>query len=305
MRKLEGDDHIHGFEKKDLPKNIFGILSRFLLKGNRLKKIEWLLRIIPGQKNLAELISHFLHVINGDVRATVDKCLQYCKSVTILTMDFEFMGAGVPERLFEDQLIEALEMKKIYGKEKVKVFMCLDPRRPNLLQLVHRYYNYIDGYKLYSPLGYKANDTVIRMILYVLPKPVISHCTNTSPVFGKQLKNPEYYKNLAHPCYLYELAEEFPKINFSADHWGGEDENWKKFIDDRLGGNFFTNVAFTYMKPVLSELEKHENVKFGSDYCMGEIEEPVENIYEAYMKLPLHIKEKLNKSYLKFYENQC
>ena len=170
----------------------------------------------------------------------------------ILTMDMDYMGAGKAEQDYLTQLEQVAQLKQKYG-EQIFPFMAIDPRRPGLLALAHKYVDLgFAGFKLYPPLGYYPFDERLDEV-YAFAEaeglPVITHCSpggiywrgkitpamRIHPKTGESLKgrnNAEFGRNFSNPANYEEILKKFPKLKICLAHFGGGEE-WDKYLENR------------------------------------------------------------------------
>lgn len=253
--KLDYDVHTHwSMSKKHFPDKIFGKASKWLMKKpkrmlNMAKTMRFIDFMLPKFLDHNMLRRMALVVKNSTKTAEerLQENLTHVNCVITLTMDFFSMNAGKPEQPFTDQLNEAIRLKRKYGKDKVKVFMYLDPNRHDLWNAVKLYEPFIDGYKLYPPLIGKILNHFVRLnrILTDFPKPVIIHSTNTTPIYNRKFKKKEA-NSWANPKYAITLIEANQNIKFDLAHLGGENYHnqvMQMCIDYK---NVYTDISYTF-----------------------------------------------------------
>jgi predicted TIM-barrel fold metal-dependent hydrolase len=248
------DAHCHIFEKYHYPENMIPIIPAWIEK--RIKDspyIRFFLRIINPFKSNTQLDfdANFLRVgdmgYNAQFRKYKEQMKKYfseIKSVTLLTVDFEYMGAGKCEKGLEDQLEKAIFIKNLSPKGEVKVYMGIDPRRPDLLKLINKYQNDIDGLKLYLYNGFFPYDerlSIVYEIAEVMNFEVVFHCSNTNinyyrgknieqelknskfPLLKNRKGNKELSTNFCNPKGIRLVAQQFPSVKFRIAHFGGDE----------------------------------------------------------------------------------
>lgn len=275
------DIHTHAFRDEDTPTNIFGIASRVVGKKHwRLKLAAFLLHVgLPTNKDVLERLSRFLKQSTKTTEEQLKDILSRVDAAVILTMDMAQMGAGKVKRHFEEQLDELIALKA--QGYNIYIYMHLDPKRLNLVNLVEHYHDKIDGYKLYPPIsGYPTHPTIVS-IINKYPKPVISHCTDTSPIYykGDDLEEmidwthwtarrgsrQEMCQSFSHPYWLAELSKLIPPwVPVSAAHAGGSNPRLRQFVYKycRLYPNMFADDCFTNQDPNIRK-EVRENMPSG------------------------------------------
>lgn len=313
----------HVLDIRDTPKYFLGILSAFIYQKpeKRSKLIEWVLKKVPGAKS--KYLAGYLDTIDNTDEERLLEDLKYHEKVVCICTDLHQMGAGKCHRDFDDQIAAAVHLKKKY-KGRVLVFVMLDPDRPNLHAMAKKWHAQVDGWKLY-PTWYYVTDPRLRCVFNDFPKPVIIHCTDTSPVHWEgsrsELKkklgeNASKYRALkskkwncqffSHPKYVYLMSLMYPEINWSCAHLGGKNKERQNYILERLEKNFYADDSFTYTEPDEIEklkvlVEEYPNVMHGTDYFMTLVKgEYIEQIRSYNMHMPQRLKRKQVESALRF-----
>ncbi len=189
----------------------------------------------------------------------------------LLTMDMEYMSAGLPIKKFQAQIDELARLKRNPDyKHIIYPFVFADPRRPDITSIVITRLEDTEapfqGIKLYPALGYYPFDIRLKEIYsHALENetPIITHCIRGAVYYrGKKSDNYTYivhpytekelpfkkpvdftvnfthpynYECLLNPQILRSLWND-PEIDLSnlklcLGHFGGEDE-WLKYIQD-------------------------------------------------------------------------
>ena len=303
-------DNCHGHHTlgiRDTGNKYIPFISEYLSKDpkGRAKSVNALITALqftfPFASGKLRKVKDYLKTIETTSEERLVEDLKYHTRVICLVTDLAYMGAGEVSRPYEEQIQEAIFLKKKYAG-RVKVFVMLDPNRPNLIDLIKKYNADIDGYKLY-PTWYFVTDYRLRPIFDSFPKPVVVHCTDTSTVFWQgsrdklKLDLGEQYKwckskkeNCAiysHPKHVYYMTQLYTNIAWSCAHYGGENEEYKAYIRKRLGGNFFTDDSYTYDTAkeniqLNEEIEENVNIMHGTDYYMTKMEGDYETIVGNY-----------------------
>lgn len=202
----------------------------------------------------------------------------------VLSMDMEYMAAGKVIQGFNQQLDELSQIKKSYP-DQIFPFICADPRRSNITEIVKKYIEEHDfhGIKIYPPLGYYPFDERLYPIFEYAESnkiPIVSHCSPPVVYYRGEIKeemlihprnqrrfeiasNQEFAKRLTDPeNYIY-LLKDFPNLKVCLAHFGGESE-WKKYLltpwDESMDQSWFSSI---------SEIIKiHPNVYADISYTM-------------------------------------
>lgn len=207
-------------------------------------KFGWLGWLIKGflavffRFNKQKLVRFMNFIIYGDKDSQLEVIVsmqQYYPASTgyiLLTMDMEYMGAGVPEKPFEQQLAELRDIKLLpEWSEKIYPFIFCDPRR---LQPTHprekavpatftgtAFLNQLKTYlqqgtfhgiKLYPALGYFPFDKRMQPVYdFAIANniPFMTHCTIGAVRYKYRLDHDEYY----HPV-KQESLPKMPKGKF-------------------------------------------------------------------------------------------
>lgn len=219
------DSHTHlCLSDEDIPKYAFGWITPFLMKSDKRANFvaKFLHNIIPfTSKDGLDRLAKILKENRLDSNTRIKEYFQHFDTCNVLLMDLEgTMNAGKTKRSYEDQIIEAINFKKIFD---IKIFMFINPNRPNMIELVQKYYEYIDGYKYYPSLTNNIDNLITKSILARYPKKnVIIHTTSTSPIYNRK-EHKDFCGDQCHPRYTVPLLTLFPNINFIFAHGGGEE----------------------------------------------------------------------------------
>jgi len=215
----------------------------------------------------------------------------------LLTMDMDYMKAGRAEQDYLEQLDQMVDIKEKYW-EQVIPFMAIDPRRPNLFELVKKYTDLgFGGFKLYPPLGYYPFDERLDEV-YAFAEaeglPVITHCSPggiywrgkitpdmlVHPKTGKTLtgrNNAEFARNFTHPANYEYVFEKFPKLKVCLAHFGGTEE-WDKYlknywpreaVEQRLQGKK-PDRYISWLSLILDMMKKHDTLYADISYTAHE-----------------------------------
>lgn len=170
----------------------------------------------------------------------------------ILSMDMEYMGAGVVQQSLTDQLNDLAQLKKDPAYQGVLLpFVFAHPERNDLLSLV-RYYieeENFAGIKIYPAIGYFPNDKRLHEVYAYAEQnqiPIMTHCTRGGVfykgVFTEQMrKDPDtgeiypmqkasaFTDVYSDPRRYSELLKKFPKLKLCFGHFGGAKE-WDAYL---------------------------------------------------------------------------
>jgi len=263
--------HEHIITAENLGKNVIPILSRIILKDLPRKVIIKILRTLNPctHKDDLDRIANFIINLGKTQEENFKELKSYYPIGTefnILTIDQTYMGAGELITPFEDQIQEVVNLIKY--DEKIKMFLHIDCRRPQYIDLINRYGNKISGFKVYNYMGtfpYDINYEPMYHYAAKKNKPIIFHCSRGNINFyrgkdiDKRLRASHYSlfktknnkrdksSNFNNPLGLIEVARKNPNVNFDIAHMGGVDEI-KKFIDDNEINILFNPILET--KPI-------------------------------------------------------
>lgn len=282
--KIERDEHgAHIFLKGHFPENMIPYIPDFIeyrIKDSIL--IRFALRALNPFKSNTQLdwYANFLAIedksYNAQVKAyetQMKKHLPECEGFTILTVDFEFMERGKVELDLVDQLERAILVKNSHPAGTVKVYMGIDPRRPELIKLVNKYIHQIDGFKMYLYNGFFPYDPYLKTVYEIAEQynlEVLFHCSNTNinyyggkdinellkaskfPLLPNRKGNKELSTNFCNPLGIVHVAWMNPNVNFRIAHFGGDD-----MISDYIKGN---NMYSNYTAVIIDSLRFMNNV---------------------------------------------
>lgn len=279
------NSHIHTFLEKDVPR-------QFLPLG-----LVRILATTPGFKTVAAALN-FLNPLSKDDQfkkylrfAAIGKlesqeaifleCAKFYPKDTqfvILAVDMHFMDAGKVPNDYHNQLEELKQLKIKYGK-LIHPFIHIDPRREGIVEYFKNNLDWIEGVKLYPPLGYFPNDIRLKEVYKICEKmglPITVHCGPQTPTYNRSSKKKiremlgdyPYDKKddkrklcsyFTHPKNYVEILKKYPKLKLCLAHWGSEcswdeylknplnKENWFYLIKDMLKKypNLYTDISFT------------------------------------------------------------
>ncbi|MDK1028838.1 MAG: amidohydrolase family protein [Anaerolineae bacterium] len=250
--------HTHVFTLRNIPKRFLmrGLVDIFKRKVPA-KIAAWILRnIIPFNhsdkpQRMAVFAEAAIHNTQEDIFKQLVGFYPPGSRFGIMSMDFDYMGAGKPEKDFMSQLEELAVLKSNHG-DQVVPFIAIDPRREGITELVKEYINehQFGGIKLYPPLGYFPFDERLFDIYAFAEErgiPITAHCSpsgvhwqgrkkeewRTHPRTGEQLKarsKRKFTDYFTHPANYYWVLDKFPNLKICFAHFGGAPE-WDKFLD--------------------------------------------------------------------------
>ncbi len=283
--------HAHIFTIDYIPKYF---LSRFF--PTNLARKKWIAKLgtLLFKKSINRYAAFFYSGMKDSQMEVLQELRGYYPSSAkfcILSVDFDYMAAGAPKYNFIQQIENLAYVDKTVNeeaqKEIVLPFLCIDPRRENLLDLVKLYIEEkgFKGLKLYPGLGYFPNDKRLYPIYAYAEKyqiPITAHCipknknhfrfkpTAEMIAQAKQIpgctdkdlrRNYDFAEYLNHPDWYEVLLQDFPLLKVNLAHFGGNEE-WDKYLDEPdedLGANRSAMKKNWYSK-IRNLLKKHPNV---------------------------------------------
>lgn len=286
--------HTHVFTNKIVPHNFlpFGLI-RFLSKSGVSR---WLGRLLNklNPKSNNDIFDRFASFMNIGNRKSQLKIFEFLKGFypegtkfVVLSMDMEYMCAGKVRQDFTEQLDELNKIKKKYP-DQIFPFICADPRRPGIKDIVKKYIEERDfqGIKIYPPLGYYPFDEGLYPIFKYAEAnriPIISHCAPpvvyyrgkitkdmlVHPKTGIKLerKNKQEFANyFTDPKNYKYLLKDFPELRICLAHFGGCSE-WEKYMrtrwDERMEKGWFSVI--------LDLIKNHSHVYADVSYTMHDV----------------------------------
>lgn len=286
--------HTHVFTSQAVPNNFLPLgLLRFLAKHRLTKKLgRFLNKIIPSTDN--DIFDRFASFMNIGSRKSSLEIFKFLKGFypegtkfVVLSMDMAYMKAGKVLQDFLIQLDELAEIKTNYP-EQCYPFICVDPRRPNITNIVKTYIEQkkFQGIKLYPPLGYYPFDQRLYPVYEYAEAnkiPIITHCCSAvvfyrgkitpdmlvHPKSGKKLTRKDK-KNFAdyytHPKNYEYVLNDFPELKICLAHFGGGRE-WKSYLSTPWEkGN-----EDCWFSIILDLIKKHLNVYADISYVLSDI----------------------------------
>jgi uncharacterized protein len=251
--------HSHVFTVREVPLRFLPLgLVRTLSRSRNWRAWDRFIRGCPlfGKKEKRERIASFCraaeHRTQEDILVGMMGFYPSSARFGLLSMDFEYMGAGPCREGFLEQLEALAGLKAKYG-DRVLPFMAIDPRRPGLLGLAKRCIEErgFAGFKLYPPLGYFPFDQRLDGVYAYAEErglPIVTHCSRAGPLVysrgrigAAMRKHPktgealggrskrEFADNWANPENYRYVLERFPKLRLDLGHAGGIAE-WRKYL---------------------------------------------------------------------------
>lgn len=284
--------HTHLFTIDHIPKYF---LSRFFpTTWARNKTVAKLMKPLVGNRYGA-----FLHsVIQGSSMALYQELRGYYPSNAVfvaLSVDFDYMGAGPCKRNFMQQLqdLNALVtwVNTTAGREVILPFVCADPRRENVLDLVKQFIEQHRwrGIKMYPGLGFFPDNerlfpvyqyavtNNIPVTVHCIPKnknhfrfkpteamkqKVLAHQAEIEDFQQKELrKNSDFQKYCNHPYWYSLVLKQFPDLKIDLGHFGGSGQ-WDIYLDEPYDREKKTRPVqgANWYRMIRELIEKNKNV---------------------------------------------
>lgn len=278
--------HTHIFTTKNVPDDYFPLKLKDILARRHTSDfiVKLLHDLNPNDdSDRWDHLAAFLNVGNCNSQLEIFRLLKGFyptdSKFVVLSMDMTYMKAGKLDQSFEDQLEELVAIKRQYSSQMLP-FICVDPRRPDVLDLVRRYIEEHDfqGIKLYPPLDYYPFDDRLRPVYAYAEQnnvPITTHCSRggvyyrgkitaamrkhpkTNKPYPDQRENRDKFtEHLADPSNYIYVLEEFPNLRLCLAHFGGESE-WKRYLTTSKGKA--GKDWFSYIRDELF-IDKYPNV---------------------------------------------
>jgi len=206
----------------------------------------------------------------------------------VLSMDMEFMGAGAVPNDLRTQLEELADLKKKYP-EQIFPFVCVDPRREGIADLVKEHIEEkgFQGIKLYPPLGYYPFDARLDPVFeFTQAKkiPVMAHCSRggvyfrgmitkdmlTHPITGEKFRkrpNKHFSDHFIDPANYAYVLEKFPELKLCFAHFGGGSE-WDKYLET----SWEESQEKSWFSVILDLMKKHPHVYADTSFTLHDPE---------------------------------
>jgi predicted TIM-barrel fold metal-dependent hydrolase len=318
--------HIHTFTTRHVPRYFVSIqLGLFLGRMvSALMRWNWFARSLilltkrlnPKLNDALERQGRFLQTGNLVSQEKVFRQIekQYPSNTTfvVLPMDMQFIGAGDPFDLFDQQHQELLELAyQSEFKGRIIPFLAVDPRRDDIVKTAEQNLGEgkFRGIKIYPNLGYSPSDPTLLKVYKICEErgcPVLAHCS-PGGVWARGMTERQR-RRYAHPKNYIPILKAFPNLRLCLGHFGGAEEwakhlksrressgpyrTWVRWISDMIASgdypNLYADISYTafvprvkglyidlvdYLKVMLSNEKIRAHVLFGSDYYMVEREE--------------------------------
>lgn len=253
--------HTHLFTHRAVPEHFFPFGLKRLIAGRRTSG--WIVRLLRGLSGQDgdrwDKLAAFLETGNLDTQAEVFELLRGIyppgSRFVALSVDMTYMEAGRIPQSFLNQLTELAALKRQHP-EALLPFICVDPRRPGIGELVREFVEEhgFQGIKLYPPLGYYPFDERL-LDVYAYAElnrlPVLTHCSRggifwrgritpemrrhprTGERYPAREGNARFTERYSDPANYRYVLDRFPGLRLCLAHFGGTGE-WSKSL--RSGG---------------------------------------------------------------------
>ena len=305
--------HVHCFTLNQVPVSFFPGQRLFAGSVKTQRALAKFLKQLPivGKRGGVERAAIFLRrgakVSQEDILTELALFYPLKTRFGVHTMDFEYMGAGKSKKncgfLSQIEELAALKQKQEW-KDILQPFICVDPRRPNIVALAKEYIinrGFI-GIKLYPSLGYYPTDSRLDDLWAWAEEaqvPIMTHCSRSGPVYGRAsnkegLSKRDYANRYIHPHNYLALFEKYPRLKICFAHFGGEKDCMDFYKEGRTEDNWFSlicNMLKTYpgayadisytssntdlmaLFHIYAQGEKlRDKILFGSDFYMAQLE---------------------------------
>ncbi len=285
--------HTHIFTSDHVPDRVLPLGAvGWLQQENSAKRLRKVLKFIDpltsawyrtfGDPSRTGLLSRFGSMLELSDCRTHDEiferlALQYPTGTRFvaLSIDMDYMGAGVAKKPFLEQIKELAALKQKIG-DRLIPFIGIDPRRENLLGLVKEYIDThkFGGLKLYPSLGFFPNDPRLYPVYeFAIERnlPIMTHCgrgglhfhgepQHTTNLEGEPLvgrSNTEFAWNYTNPQAYVRLLEDFNNLKLCFGHFGGH-EDWKTYLRDHQRG--LEPHQQSWGSQIMNLMHKYQNV---------------------------------------------
>lgn len=278
--------HAHSFTIDYIPKFFIGkLLPTGLAKNKLVAKIGMFI----AYKEFSRYKAFFYSALKSDQEEVLNELIRYYPKsgkFAVLSIDFDFMGAGLPKYNFIKQLDDLCDISdkinREYNTEKILPFIGVDPRRKGITDLVKEYIENrgCKGIKLYPGLGFFPDDHRLFDIYDYCERfqiPITTHCLpvnknhfrhpithamkkKAEEIIGynkKHERKKKYFSQyLNHPHWYSNILQKYPKLKINLAHFGGNEE-WDRYLDEPSDSNQ-TNTNWYRM--IRDLLKKYPNV---------------------------------------------
>lgn len=278
--------HLHLFNIDHIPLHFINRfastkMAKSIAANQKLSRA--LLKLFP--RALSRYTAFLYSALNNDEEIFEELAAYYPGKTKFvpLSVDFDYMKAGMPIKPFLEQL-EDLRALKLAFPDQILPFIGTDPRRPQVLDLVKKYiidYGFA-GIKMYPSLGFFPNDERLYPVYEWAQEneiPITSHCIPKNPnhyrgkitdeqrqqaaqVPGYNAKEAKKKYDFAmyfnHPHWWEQVLKDFPNLKINLAHFGGNVE-WDRYLDDPFSKKR-DNKSWYYIIRKMIENEAYPNV---------------------------------------------
>lgn len=295
--------HIHSFTTKHIPDRFFGLATELLIHNPELVKpligiLNW-----AGKNTPISALAKYAAYLGISDKKNQTEVFDYVKGFypngtrfVVLPMDFTEMKRGNPKEDYLKQLQQLAELKRDPNyNDIIYPFIAVDPRRPDLLNLVKEYIEVhkFKGIKLYPSLGYFPDDPRLMPIYEYANQnklPITAHCIPENAVYySGQITNQDKQKALNinpqfkfkgnskftryynHPLNYVPILEKFKDLKINLAHFGGNEE-WDKYLneswDNAATPNPYDESWYSIIKNML---EKYQNLYSDISFTVSDV----------------------------------
>jgi uncharacterized protein len=195
----------------------------------------------------------------------------------ILPLDMDYIS-GTYQPAPQDYVTQLEELRQLRDScpKQVIPFICADPRRADMFELVKKYIeeHHFAGIKLYPPIGFFPTDPRLdELYAWAEEKqiPILTHCTTggiytrvlpencNHPQTGEPLlgRTPaQFAPNYSRPQNYDAVLEKYPKLKLCLAHLGGGSE-CRKFLDQSKD-DYKDNLSWTAI--IIAQMRRYCNV---------------------------------------------
>lgn len=248
----------------------------------------------------------FLSLIGQPSQKIAEQLLHYYPEGSVivpLMMDFGYGGKLIGETIdtFNEQLINLRLLKERFkktGRNCIFPFLAVDPRRPNIFNLVKQHVKpkqAFIGVKIYPPLGYlPSHPKLMEVFKHCQEKdiPITTHCipngsihcktsgvevNGIDPATGEVIDSIINFASgndlsnyFANPINWLPVLQQFPKLRLNFGHFGGfycSEKEDHVFIEGSPNQNTH-NIELTWRETIVGFMQEYENVYADLSFIM-------------------------------------
>jgi len=277
------DNHGHTITIKNVGSELIPVITRLARRVVPRTYLSKILRLLNpfSKKDDLERIANLLDTL-GKTQEQILKSwlskLDKNSEVSILTIDQEFMGAGNVEQPYDSQIKEVVQL--IDRGYPIRLYLHIDCRRKNYMQLVKKYEKYIFGFKIYPLMGVFPYDPRYDELYEYANEnsmPIIYHCSRTNinyyrgrdidsilksshyPLEHTKNNNKNKSMNFCNILGIIEVAEKYKNVTVIVAHFCAAEE-----IDRYMDGDV-NSWCFKLLSAI--ESRKIKNIKIDTSFA--------------------------------------